>query len=289
MARSDGTRIKGMPAFERAIPYIMNKRCDSTNFAKVEFDMTNLHAFLGDLRQKGHKIGVMDAIIAAYLLLVQKVPQINRFVVNKKMYQRNHVCISFTMLKQKTGGGAGETAVKVYLEPGDDLLVVSQKTRQVIRENEKPETRSIMDVFVDKLMGLPLIPNLSVGILKQMDKRGILPKKIIKLSPFHTSMFVSNLASIQMNYVYHHLYEFGTNGLFVAIGMPKRIPAAVPEEKTRRMMTLGVSLDDRVCTGAVWASALFEFKRILEQPARFLLPALPEESAGKQKELSLQI
>ena len=268
MGRSDGEPVKGIPALDRLIPHIMNRRYDATNFSKVEFDMTNLHKFLRGLRNEGHKVGIMDAVIAAFALLIQKMPELNRFIANKKIYQRNHVCMSFVMLKRTHGDEVIETAVKVYIDPDDDLLSISQKIREIIKENEQPQTKNALDNFIERLMSVPLIPGFLVGLIKWMDNRGILPKSIIKLSPFHTSMFISNLASIQMNYVYHHLYEFGTTSLFITLGMPRRVSGR--GDNVKRVMTLGISLDERIGTGATWAKALFEFKKMLENPQLLL-------------------
>jgi hypothetical protein len=269
MGRSDGKLVKDIPALDRLIPHIMDRRYDATNFVKVEFDMSNLHKFLRTLRAEGHKVGIMDAVITAFTLLVQKTPELNRFIANKKIYQRNHVCVSFVILKRaQQDDQMTETAVKVYIEPDDNLLSVSRKIREIIKENEQPQNRNALDHFIDRLMGAPLIPGFLVGMIKRMDKHGILPKSIIKLSPFHTTMFISNLASIKMNYVYHHLYDFGTTSLFITLGMPRRVTTR--DGNTKRVMTLGISLDERIGTGAIWAKALFEFKKALENPALLL-------------------
>ena len=226
--------------------------------------MTNLHAFLRKLQTEGHKVGVMAAVIAAFAFVMQKIPEVNRFIAGKKIYQRNHLCISFVILKRSEDGQLDETAVKVYVEKGDTLLTISQKVRKLIQENQKFESENAMDRLVNRLMSAPLLPGFLVGLFKWMDRRGILPKRIIHLSPFHTSMFLSNLASIQMNHVYHHLYDFGTTSLFVTMGKPRH--GSTPADKQQRVMTLGMSLDDRICTGAVWARALFELKRTMECP-----------------------
>ena len=274
MGRSDGKLVKNIPAFDKLIPHIMNRRCDATNFVKVEFDMTNLHKFLRALREEGHRVGIMDAVITAFALLIQKTSELNRFVANKKIYQRNHICISFVILKRALDDQLLETAVKVFIEPSDNLLSISQKIRDIIKENEEPQSKSALDSFVNRLVSAPLLPGFLVWMIKWMDRRGILPKHIIKLSPFHTSMFISNLASIQMNYVYHHLYEFGTTSVFITLGMPRR--ATGVGGKVKRVMTLGISLDERIGTGVVWAKALFDFKKSLENPQ--LLLGKPEKS-----------
>jgi len=276
MGRSDGTPVKNIPAIDRLIPHIMDKRYDATNFIKVEFDMTNLHQFLRELRTQGHKVGTMDAVITAFALLIQKAPQLNRFIANKKIYQRNHLCVSFVILKRTEDDEVLETAVKVDIEPNDNLLSISQKIRDIIKENEQPQTRNALDRFIDKIMSAPLIPGFLVWMIKFLDRRGILPKSIIKLSPFHTSMFISNLASIQMNYVYHHLYEFGTTSLFITLGMPRRVSGR--GESTKRVMTLGISLDERIGTGAIWAKAMFDFKKSLENPTLLMGTAEGQEA-----------
>ena len=268
MGRSDGKPVKGIPAFDRLIPYIMDRRYDATNYSKVDFDMTNLHIFLKKLRSEGSDVGIMDAVITSFALLLQKYPELNRFIANKRIYQRNHVCVSFVILRRDEDGGAGETAVKIYIEPGDSLLSISKKIRELIEKNDKPMSRNAMDAFVDSLMGIPLLPGFLVALIKWSDRHGLLPRKIIDLSPFHTSMFISNLASLHMNYCYHHLFEFGTTGLFITLGMPRRVSGRGNE--TKRVMTLGVSIDDRISLGVNWARALFEFRKALENPEMLL-------------------
>ena len=55
-----------------------------------------------------------------------------------------------------------------------------------------------------------------------MDKHGHLPKSIIKLSPFHTSAYITNVGSLGINSIYHHIYNFGTTSLFFAMGKKKK-------------------------------------------------------------------
>ena len=280
MGRSDGKLVKDIPAFDKLIPHIMSRRYDATNFGKVEFDMTNLYKTLRELRAQGHRVGVMDAVITSFALLLQSTPELNRFIVNKKIYQRNHICVSFALIKVTDEGEILETAVKVYIEPEDTLLEISEKIRETIKENEAPQSNNAVDRFANRLMSLPLVPGFFVRLVKLMDRYGMLPKSIIKLSPFHTTLFISNLASIQMNYVYHHLYDFGTTSVFITLGKPRRVPTG-KEGKAKRMMTLGVSLDERICKGAVWAKGLFDFKRALENPELLMGKQIKEEKSGE--------
>ena len=268
MGRSDGKLVKNMPAIERLIPHIMSRRYDATNFAKVELDIEKLQKFLRGLRVEGHSVGIMDAVIYAYVKLLRNRPEINRFIANKKVYDRNDIAIAFNMVKYHEDGKVEETVIKIYIEPEDDLISISKKIRKTIKENETPQSKNAIDRLMDKLVMLPFLPGTLVAIIKWMDRRGILPKKIIHLSPFHSSLYLSNLGSIQMDYVYHHLYDFGTTSMFCTIGKPVR--TKMPDGSKKQMISFGISIDERICIGAVWAKALFEFRRTLENPASLL-------------------
>lgn len=49
-----------------------------------------------------------------------------------------------------------------------------------------------------------------------------MPKAVINASPFHTSVFLTNVGSLGIDSVYHHLYNFGTTSLFFAMGKKKK-------------------------------------------------------------------
>ena len=57
-----------------------------------------------------------------------------------------------------------------------------------------------------------------------LDYHGWLPKALMKVSPFHGSMIVTSMGSLGIPAIYHHLYNFGTCSLFVAMGKTKVVP-----------------------------------------------------------------
>ena len=101
-----------------------------------------------------------------------------------------------------------------------------------------------------------------------MDRHNILPKSIIEFSPFHTSFFITNLKSLGINHVYHHISEFGTNGLFFAIGKEKQVPVVEKGEVViEKHMPFSLVSDERICDGLYYALALREFRKIVRNPA----------------------
>lgn len=274
MGRPDGKRVKNLPYFDSLIPHIMNKRIDATNYTQDEFDITELTAYLHTLRKQGNHIGIMDFLLATIAQTVLQYSVLNRFVVNKKIYHRNYFCISFVVIKRVDKTDIKETVVKIYFKPGDDLYSIAQKVQDAVNVNEKEETKNTMDRFVDKIMSLPVIPGFLISTLKLMDRYGLMPRKVIDLSPFHTTMFVSNMASINMNPVYHHLYEFGTTSIFMTMGKPKKVIGE--DGKTRRILPLSFSIDERICAGAGFVRCLSDMKKYVEKPHK-----LQEAMLGK--------
>ncbi|MDY0024171.1 MAG: hypothetical protein RBR66_04480, partial [Candidatus Izemoplasmatales bacterium] len=108
-----------------------------------------------------------------------------------------------------------------------------------------------------------------VRFLMWLDKHGMLSRKIIDASPFHTSIFLVNLKSIKMETVYHHIYNFGTTGTFVSMGKETLEPKVDPltqEIKVKKIMKMGIVIDERISDGLYNSLSLREFKKIMENP-----------------------
>ena len=107
-----------------------------------------------------------------------------------------------------------------------------------------------------------------MSILRFLDKRGMLPKSLIKVSPFHTSVFLTNLKSIKCDAIFHHIYNFGTTGMFVSMGKEKICPVVDQNDKltTGKIMKLGITVDERYCDGFYFARSLRLFTEYIENP-----------------------
>jgi hypothetical protein len=133
----------------------------------------------------------------------------------------------------------------------------------------------------DKLAKLfTIVPNFMikflVGSVKLLDKWGLLPKSILEVSPFHTSLYLTNMKSIKMNYVLHHIYNFGTTSMFMSMGKEKYVPVVIdPEEKTfgvQKLFSLGCTIDERICDGLYFGNSMKAFKTYMSNPALLETP-----------------
>lgn len=262
--RKDGKRVRPSSAIESAIPYIMPKRYDAQIFITEYADMEILRNYIHEKRKEGIKLTYMSLVLAAYFKAYQKYPKINRFIMNKRIYQRNHFCASFVILKKREDGTPDETVLKVFFEDGDDLYSIHDKIEKLIEENQQQVYNNSMDKFAKMAFSLPLLPGLVFGLARVLDNLGLLPRSLIDLSPFHTSLFLTNLASINTNSIYHHIYHFGTTGIFLCMGKPQL--NYIGGEVRKKMIPLSFVLDERICTGHDYAQFCFEFCRYLKHP-----------------------
>ena len=128
---------------------------------------------------------------------------------------------------------------------------------------------------MSSLLRIPFLVGAAVGFLKFLDKYFWLPMSIVDASPFHTSLFVTNLASIRTNAIYHHLYEFGTTGIFISMGQPeKKLVRNGELIEERKVMPLGIVTDERIANGHYYGRCFRELTRYYKNPK--LLEEKPE-------------
>ncbi|MDD3348942.1 MAG: 2-oxo acid dehydrogenase subunit E2 [Bacilli bacterium] len=266
--RSDGKKIKGLSPVNRLIPHIMSARHDSQNLFKYELQCESLDEFIAKEKEKEISINYMHIVIAGVVRLFALRPQLNRFVMNGRIFKRNSIMVSF-VVKKALRDDVEETTVKLEFTGRENIYQIKEKIDEAVKANSNVKAVNETDKTAKFLTNIPnFLIKISVGLLKWLDKHGILPKKIIAASPFHTSIFVTNLKSIKTDYIYHHIYDFGTTGIFISMGKEK-LQAVVDKEGNivaKKVMTLGVVTDERFCDGLYFGNSLRLLKRIYENP-----------------------
>lgn len=261
--RADGKRVKET-AINAAVPYIMPRRYDAMNYVTEYADMEAMRGYIHGRRKEGARISYMALILAAYHRAYLENPKINRFIMNKRIYQRSYFCVSFVMLKTRADGTPDETTLKIRIEPEDDIFAINGKIEAAIAENSVSAHNNATDRFANFLFSAPLLPSLVVGLARLLDRVNLLPRFIIELSPFHTSLFITNLASINTAPIYHHCYEFGTTSVFLCMGRP--VADYLSGEYQKKLMPLKCVLDERICSGVEYARFWTSFQRYLKHP-----------------------
>ncbi len=275
MKNKEYRRIKSGAPMDAVGPFIMPTRGGSTNMFSASADVEKCEQLLRQLRLDGMKgLGMIHIFMAAYARVVSQLPGVNRFIRGQRVYARKNMEICMT-IKKDIALNAPETVVKLDATPTDTLYTVYENLNKLIEENKQEGDNNSMDTAARVLMAFPaVILKLVVWFLKLLDYFGLLPKFLTKLSPFHGSLFITNMGSLGMPPVYHHLYEFGNLPVFIAMGA-KRSEYVMNKDgqvEKKRYIDFTVVCDERICDGHYYATALKMFKKIIENPEQLLTP-----------------
>ncbi|MDR2839692.1 MAG: 2-oxo acid dehydrogenase subunit E2 [Paludibacter sp.] len=272
--RYDGWRVRNLDAVFAAIPFFLRTRIDAQNYFEERVPIDHLEQFIRDHKEDIPDLSIMHIVMAALVRLYSQRPHLNRFVVWNKIYARNHVNIALVIKRSMKDDGE-ETLIKPYFLPTDTIKDVVGKVKAELDANQHEGQENSSDK-VSKLFRMlpPWLVRFAVWALLNMDKVGIMPKIIFKASPWHSGIFITNIGSIGVESIYHHLYEFGTCSMFVAMGKKSRRHNFNREGKLAeyKSILLKFVMDERVCDGYYYASSMRLLNKILSDPATLLTP-----------------
>ena len=279
--RYDGKKIRKADPFFFVMPHIMKDRCDAQVFFETKIDMAQVDLLLQKLRQEQDlPVKFLHLLLTAFVRTLAAKPVLNRFVRGGKIFARNSISLSLTIKKEMREQG-DEGVIKVQFDPQDTLYDVMDRFQKAVDEcMAEEDSQNDTDAFVKVLRSLPaFLIRFVVWTVTKLDNLGIMPKFIHNLSPFHTSAYLTDLGSLRIDPVYHHIYNFGTTSVFCAFGM-RRNEMHVKADGTpvvRRYMTLRLVLDERIADGFNMAAALHHQENLLKHPEQLLEP--PQEVA----------
>ena len=275
MGRPDGKKLKDIGMEYCVAAHIMARRSDAMNMTTLDIPIEPIRHYLNDKRKEGKRYGHLTVIIAAIVRAISQYPELNRFVVNKRIYARNGVYIGMVVLKNGRIDEIGTTD-KMKFELIDTIEDVDRKINEYVEKNRNPDDVNGTDKVARILTSIPGLLRVGVSLMKWMDNHSIMPKKIIEISPFHCTMMLTNLASIRTNHIYHHAYDFGTCSLTLAMGQLRDVPSVKKGEVVaERCMPLGLVMDERIASGAYFAMAFHYFQKLMADPSVLELP--PEQ------------
>jgi pyruvate/2-oxoglutarate dehydrogenase complex dihydrolipoamide acyltransferase (E2) component len=269
--RSDGKKIRTMDPFMKLTPHIMKERNDAQVMSLYEINCKGMDEYIFAKRhQQNIRLNYMHIVVAATVRLLGLRPRLNRFTMNGRFFKRNNIQISIAV-KKALLDTAEETTIKLTFDGKENIFEVKDIIDKAVAENANTAAYNETDKTAKILTRIPnFMIKIAVGFLKWMDKHGMLPKALINASPFHTSVFITNMKSIKMDYVYHHVYNFGTTSLFVSMGKEKYQPVVLDAEEEKlgiaKIMKAGIVIDERITDGLYNSNSLKLFKQLMENP-----------------------
>lgn len=286
--RYDGWRLRKVDPMFSVAPFILKSRVDSQVLFEIKVPIDLIEAFIRAHKEDIPDLSIMHVVMAALVRLMSQRPNLNRFVMWHKIFARNYMNFSIAIKRSMSDIGE-ETIIKPYFLPTDTLQDIVRKTdielTNTLKENPDNSTDSLSKVF-------GFLPDFllrgAVFLFTYLDKIGLMPKLFNHASPFHASFFLTNLGSIGIESIYHHLYEFGTCSMFVAMG--KKTKENIVEKngdiRTEKSILLKFVLDERICDGFYYARSMRMLEKILSDPNDLLIPpkeVFVDEGVGKKR------
>ena len=274
MSRKEGRRITSGAPMDAVAPFIMPNRVGAANSFSASVNVEKCEQLLRQKRLEGMKgLGMIHLFMAAYIRVASQCPGINRYIRGQRVYARKNMEICMA-IKKEMALNAPETVVKLDATPTDTLYTVYDNLTKLLEENKQEGDHNNMDAAARVLMAFPaVILKFVVWFLKLLDYFGLLPRWLTKLSPFHGSLFITNMGSLGMPPIFHHLYNFGNLPIFIAMGKKRSeyVMNKDGEVEQRRMIDFTVMCDERICDGHYYATAFKMLKRVLENPEQLLV------------------
>jgi chloramphenicol O-acetyltransferase len=251
-------------------------RCDAQVFLEHRADFEKMSRYIAQKSREGQKVTFMQILVASYVRAVSQHPEVNRFIFNKQYYSRNNCSVSYTILKNPQDTDSNEDTVRILFDLTDTLFDVRDRMDDAVEKSRAAE----IDGFVIKLArGLLAVPGLAtfiVGLVRLLDRYGLAPGILMRELPLYSGLYLTNNGSIGLHHPLHHIYNFGNVSLF--FGMGSILKEAVVEDgkaRMRRVLPIGITADERVCSGAHYAAFFFDVMHYLDHPEELETP--PEE------------
>ena len=272
--RYDGRRVRHSDPTNMIIPFIMRERNDAEVFFDAEVNMSRIDELIREKRKNGEEARTLDYIIAIIVRTISQYPRMNRFIAGRRCFARDNILISM-VIKRELNTHTPETAVKFEFDPKSTVSDISKKIDETIEKTKQKDDVNSTDKLMKTLNVLPrCLFSLAIWFMRFTDFYGVLPKAVHNASPFHTSVFITNMGSIGAEPIYHHIYNFGSTSLFIAMGNKRkqRVIGKDGKIQERKVMKLRFVADERIADGYYLAVALKYFSNLCEHTELLEVP-----------------
>ena len=276
--RSDGRRLRSLDPINALMPFIFKTRNSSNINFGDSVEITEVEKYLRKKRLDGYPgMGYLHLFVAGYIRIASQYPGINRFISGQRIFAR-HDIVFMMAVKKGMSINAPETTIKVIFDQRDTITDVYNKLNAEIQKAREERESNAALIIAKAFMKLPrIIIKFLIFMLEFLDYFGILPKSILSASPFHGSIFFSDLGSIGLPAIFHHLYDFGNMPIFITLGVKKKVNELASDGKVnqRKYIEYKMTMDERICDGFYFSQAMKQFKNLVRKP--HLLDIPPEK------------
>lgn len=266
--RNEGRLLRSLPAYSKFMPYVMPQRDDACSFYEESFEVTEADKCLRAERVSGYKgMSFLHFMIAAYIRCVSMLPGVNRFCAGRRIYARDSIEIVMTV-KRSLAIEASDATVKVRFEPTDTIFDVYRKMNEKIDEVKSGSGSSMEDISETLSRSPRFLLKFAFLILRILDYFGKLPQKLLDVSPFHASLYVTDAGALRTGPFFRHTPSFGTLPAFISFGSKRRAYELDRhgDAVSRRYLDTKFAFDERICDKQYYAQFLKAMRYIFAHP-----------------------
>ncbi len=286
MRRKWARRVKDYTGMMQISCDIKPNRSVSDVFINQKMDVTELMKYLDKKKKKGENITFFHAVVAGIGKVYFNRPYLNRFVQDRHLFEHKEVSIAF-VAKVAFDDKAEEMMIIQKIDPDDNVISLSEKIAAKVNGIRKPNGKiekkggnNIIDVLGHwpNIFRVPVI-----GLLKWMDKKGILPASIEEDNLYYSSIILSNLGRLHSGAIFHNITDFGNSSALATIGEVRDEEVIIDGKKqVRKLCEFGINLDERIADGYYFVKSIQLLQHIFDHPEML------EENANEKIETELK-
>ena len=267
--RRDARWIREIDGFHAIMPHLMPKRTDSEVYLSAKMDVTDALRYIAEKNagEEEYKATLFHCFIMAIARTVHMRPLLNRYISGRRFYARHAITMGFAV-KKRFEDHSEETLMVTEAKEDWTLTDVTHKVVGKVH-TIRTEKSFGLDNTLDTLKKLPRpLMMFAMWVFRVLDFYGKMPKALTEEDPNYSTVFLTNLGSIKCPSVYHHLNNYGTNSIMVAIGTIHKEEVFQPDgsRQVRDIVDVGVTLDERIADGFYFGRSWKLVQHLLSHP-----------------------
>lgn len=267
--RRDARWLRELDGLHAIMPHLMPKRTDSEVYLSAKMDVTDTLRYIAEKNEgeEEYKATLFHCFIMAIARTIHMRPMLNRYISGRRFYARHAITMGFTVKRRFEDHS--EEALMVTEAKEDWTL--TDVTRKVVGKVHTIRTEKSfgLDDTLNTLKKLPRpLMMFAMWVFRVLDFYGKMPKALTEEDPNYSTVFLTNLGSIKCPAVYHHLNNYGTNSIMVAIGTIHKEEVFQPDgsRQVRDIVDVGVTLDERIADGFYFGRSWKLVQHLLSHP-----------------------
>lgn len=271
--RCDGELVRDLPNLRRVMPYVMRSRNESAVYFEQRVDVGAAERFVRAFNEAHPetRATVFHVLLWACRNGLAEFPGLNRFVAGGRHYDRRGIWISYSA-KQRMQKGAPLIVLKREFDPDEPFPKMVHAMQEQLHTAKFSGDANTVDGELKALLMLPgSLRRATLALYRVLEANGLFPRPFVDNDPLYATLFLSDLGSLGMDAAYHHLYEYGTIGIFGVMGRVRAEQVPDPDTgvlERKRLLTVRYSFDERVEDGLYAGYGLKHMHKLVEDPVK---------------------